>query len=168
MDRSLYHPDWVDIIRPSILKRDNYSCRVCGVRHKSTVYKLSRGGYFTCDQFAAEWAKANGKHVFTLFLVVAHLDQDKTNNDPSNLMTLCPIHHASYDAKHRTLKRKMKFAQVQEIKHLPLPENLQLMSDHLGDLSKLVKELTAVQISKSEAESLFQLTLKFLQNEQNK
>ena len=105
MDYSQYHSDWRDIIRPAILKRDGYKCKHCGIRHKSRVYKDTTGKYVECDTFMEEWAKSNGRKVFTLYLQVAHINHDKNNNEPSNLMTLCPIHHARFDTEHKKLAR---------------------------------------------------------------
>lgn len=105
MDYSQYHPDWKDIIRPAILKRDGYKCAHCGIKHKSRVYKDTTGKYVECDDFMEEWAKSTGRKVFTLFLQIAHLDHDKQNNEPSNLKALCPIHHARYDTEHKKLAR---------------------------------------------------------------
>jgi 5-methylcytosine-specific restriction endonuclease McrA len=98
MDRNLYSEDWSDVIRPSILKRDRYQCRHCGIRHKIRVYKNSRGKYVECDEFIEQWAKNNNFNVFTVYLHVAHLNQDKSDNRPENLMSLCPSCHSKYDA----------------------------------------------------------------------
>lgn len=105
MNRKEYHEDWTDKIRPEILKRDNYKCRHCGQAHKVRVYKNSRRKYVECDEFVERWAKAQGHKVFTLYLQVAHLDQDKTNNDPSNLLSLCPRCHGKYDKESKRFKR---------------------------------------------------------------
>lgn len=167
MNLKEYHPDWRDIIRPNILKRDGYRCKVCGVQHKARVYKLTRAGYHVCDQFTEAWAKANDKRVFTLHLVVAHIDQNKQNNDPSNLMTLCPFHHAKFDAKHKALKRKIKLAAT-DFSHPPaIPEYIADHSSHLREICNQVRELTGCTITRTEAESLYQLTLNFLQNVKN-
>lgn len=99
MNYSEYSPDWKDVIRPSILKRDSYKCRHCGIKHKVRVYKNSRGHYVECDDFIENWAKTNGFRVFTIYLHVAHMDQDKSNNTPDNLMSLCPRCHSKYDSK---------------------------------------------------------------------
>jgi hypothetical protein len=164
MDYKKYSPDWKDVIRPSILARDKYVCKVCGIRHKSMVYKLSKAGYQTCDDFLAEWARAQGKKVFQMILVVAHLDQDKSNNDPLNLLTLCPFHHARYDAKNKTLLRKIKFA-PKVIKDTAKPTyDMQYDISHLQDIIKMVRDLTNCTIEKHEADSIYSLTLNFLQN----
>ena len=165
MDLSKYSPDWKGIIRPAILKRDNYRCRVCGVLHKSRVYKLTRAGYRELDAFQEEWAKSTGRHVFTIYLVVAHIDQNKANNDPKNLLTLCPFHHAKFDAKSKTLSRKIKFNQANFVTVPALPPVLDERNSLLKEIVKSVKELTDYTITKSEAEDIYTLIIKFLQNE---
>lgn len=105
MDYSLYHPDWKDIIRPAILKRDGYKCGHCGIKHKARVYKDSTGKYVECDEFMENWAKSTKRKVFTLYLQIAHLDHNKQNNEPSNLKALCPVHHARFDSEHKKLAR---------------------------------------------------------------
>jgi 5-methylcytosine-specific restriction endonuclease McrA len=107
MDYSQYHPDWRDVIRPAILKRDGYKCAHCGVKHKSRVYKDTTNKYVECDDFMEQWATSTGRKVFTLFLQVAHRDHNKQNNDPSNLLSLCPVHHARFDTEHKRLARIM-------------------------------------------------------------
>jgi 5-methylcytosine-specific restriction endonuclease McrA len=107
MDYSLYHPDWKDIIRPAILKRDNYKCSHCGVKHKARVYRNTSKQYVECDDFMEQWALSNGRKVFTLYLQVAHKDHNKSNNEPSNLLTLCPVHHARLDTEHKRFARIM-------------------------------------------------------------
>jgi len=107
MDYSQYHPDWRDVIRPAILKRDGYKCAHCGIKHKARVYKDTTGKYVDCDDFMEQWAKSNGRKVFTLYLQIAHLDHNKQNNDPSNLKALCPVHHARFDTEHKKLARIM-------------------------------------------------------------
>ena len=166
MNLKEYSPDWKDVIRPLILQRDNYRCRVCGVVHKSRVYKLSRAGYHVCDEFEEIWAAANNKKVFSLFLVVAHIDQDKSNNDPSNLITLCPFHHAKFDAKHKALSRKIKFSKPKEMQQPNIPAEMENYTNVLKEITGAVRELTGCSISRSEAENIYQITLKFLQNEQ--
>ena len=112
MDYSQYHPDWKDVIRPAILKREQYKCAHCGIKHKARVYKDTTGKYVECDDFMEQWAKSTGRKVFTLFLQIAHLDHNKANNEPSNLKALCPVHHARYDTEHKKLARITYSAKV--------------------------------------------------------
>lgn len=104
-NRASYAPDWLDTIRPAILKRDNYKCKHCRVEHRTPYYKDEKGITHQCDKWLAQWAQSNGYHVRVLFLQVAHLDQDPTNNSPANLLTLCPACHFRFDNKHNKLKR---------------------------------------------------------------
>jgi hypothetical protein len=149
-----YSPDWKDIIRPAILKRDNYKCSVCGIGHKIRVYKTTNSKYVECDEFIEKWAVANGKKVFTLYLQVAHLDHNKNNNDPSNLLTLCPIHHAKYDSEHKKLSRityKEKIAAVKSEKiNLKDEKRRQL----LNFMKQEIKALTSVSLSNQDLNSL--------------
>ena len=141
-----YHQDWKDVIRPEILKRDNYSCRVCGIRNKSRVYRKSNGGYHVCDAFTEEWAKANGKRVFTLFLQIAHLDHNKQNNDPSNLLTLCPYHHAINDREHKKALRIMYKAVTKNSSKQVKEKTESDQRTLLLSLKKMVREFTGVSV----------------------
>jgi len=119
MDYSKYHPDWKDIIRPAILKRDGYKCAHCGIKHKARVYKDTTGKYVECDEFMEQWAKSTKRKVFTLYLQVAHLDHNKQNNEPTNLKALCPIHHARFDSEHKKLARIMYKQKITSDKQVP-------------------------------------------------
>ncbi|MCL4267814.1 MAG: hypothetical protein KJ069_31900 [Anaerolineae bacterium] len=44
---------------------------------------------------------------------IAHLDQDRTNNDVDNLVALCQLHHDEYDSVYRQTKR----ITIEEAKH---------------------------------------------------
>lgn len=74
--KSAYAPQWKRIAR-TIRKRDNYTCQACQV----VFPKISK------------------------YLHVHHIDGDKTNNDPSNLITLCAKCHPK--GKHKEQFRKL-------------------------------------------------------------
>lgn len=59
-----YSKDFLKKIRQEIRKRDSYRCQYCGIKEKGIT------------------------------LSVHHVDYDKKNNDPKNLITLCRSHHA--------------------------------------------------------------------------
>lgn len=167
MKKREYSPDWSDIIRPSILKRDAYQCRKCGIRHKSRVYTNSSGAYVICDSFMESWALANKKRVFTLFLAVSHIDQNKNNNDPSNLWSLCPRCHSNFDKEFKKVKR-ITFQNMVKSQPLALsPDALLAESKILHDLQKSIKLLTGVRVSIPDANSIFLLIIKHLNNEHN-
>ena len=65
----LYSTDWADDLRESIRKRDNYVCRECGI-HQDELDGLHKK------------------------LDVHHIDYNKHNLSPENLVTLCKSCHA--------------------------------------------------------------------------
>lgn len=167
MNYNEYHPDWRDTIRPAILMRDQYRCRVCGIQHKSTVYKTSSGAYMECDEFTAEWARTQGKRVFKLSLQIAHIDHDKSNNEPSNLITLCPRHHAKMDAEHKKFLRISFRQKVTESKNKSTSVFLEKRTSALREIQQLVKELTSIKIDLHQAEQVFSITSNFYEDVKN-
>lgn len=106
--KSLYPANWNDTIRPAILKRDKYKCTICSIHHRQIVYVNENNKYIEADQFVQAWAKAKGYRVFAIYLQVAHLDQDRSNNSESNLASMCPKCHLKHDRFFNNLKRKAK------------------------------------------------------------
>jgi hypothetical protein len=62
-DKAPYGNDWTRMLRISIRERDNYSCQICGEKQGDIAHH------------------------------VHHIDYDKTNCDPKNLITLCASCH---------------------------------------------------------------------------
>jgi len=114
MDYKQYHNDWRDIIRPAILKRDNYRCKNCGIRHKVRAYRMTNSKYMEVDGFTEQWAMDNGKKVITVYLQIAHIDHDKRNNAPENLISYCAICHGKFDGKAKAAKRQLYQFRVQK------------------------------------------------------
>jgi hypothetical protein len=105
IDYKEYPENWKDEIRPQILKRDGYKCKMCGVRQRAVGYRDSKGKFVECDEFLERWAKTNGKKVIKIHLQVMHLDHDVSNNEGYNLLSGCQQCHNRYDAKNRAFKR---------------------------------------------------------------
>jgi len=105
-NRHKYPANWFDELRPAVLKRDKFQCQHCGTTQRAVGYYDDRGLFIECDDFMQAWAKKNGFKVRRIWLQVAHLDQDTTNNDLSNLRTLCPRCHLRHDNAHNVTKRK--------------------------------------------------------------
>jgi 5-methylcytosine-specific restriction endonuclease McrA len=159
MDYSKYHNDWRDVIRPKILERDQYKCRSCGVKHKSRVYRLTKGTYMELDSFTEEWAKSVGKKVYTLFLQVAHLDQDKRNNEHSNLISLCPVCHGRYDKRHKQLKRKIFETDIKSSSTVkPIIHSID-DKVKIEKIKTLVKTYTGVKLSDNQINQLVLIIL---------
>ncbi len=165
MDYKEYHQDWRDIIRPSILKRDAYKCRVCGIRHKIKVYRNSTGNYVEVDEFLIEWCKANGKKAFVIYLTVAHIDHNKMNNEPINLITLCPRHHSIMDADHKKFMRIVQTSKVLSQSKNSVPGQLAFHEALLPEVRTVVKQITGINIQLHEADAIASVVLKFLENE---
>ena len=116
IDYSRYHPQWKDLIRPDILKRDEFRCAFCGVEHKVKGYRQRDGTFVKCDENRLEWAAVNGFKVIRIILTVAHLDHDIKNNNYDNLKALCQRCHLNYDRKHKAWMRRLKMNDTQENK----------------------------------------------------
>lgn len=108
MDFSEYDPSWSDVIRPAILARDKFKCQECGARHRH--YYLFQKGKLPIKIEAPEYLeyKTIGLDARILYLQVAHLDCDKTNNDYTNLKSLCPTCHLRYDRAWKKVLRLSK------------------------------------------------------------
>ncbi len=100
-----YSQDWTDIIRPAILKRDQYKCQRCGVKHKSIGYFDKNKIFVEADEFVQDWCKRNNIKLVKIFLNVCHLDHNPSNNTYSNLKSFCPRCHGINDAQHRHIVR---------------------------------------------------------------
>lgn len=103
---SLYHPDWKDIIRPDILKRDKFKCRFCGIKHKIYVYRDESQRRVQIYFEDVALTRQAGFKPFKIILTIAHLDQDVNNNNYSNLAALCQACHLNLDRPFKTLKRR--------------------------------------------------------------
>lgn len=161
MNKREYAPDWSDVIRPAILKRDGYKCRHCGIPHRARVYRQSSGQYYIVDEFTEQWALSQGKKVFTVYLQVAHVDQDKTNNDPANLLSLCPRHHAKLDRDFKLVKRRnfVKLIQDKEPSTKVLPS--QRKNDLELKVRSRIRELTGVKISLNEVREVISIITEY-------
>jgi len=103
--KSNYDPTWKEEIAPRIKKRDGFKCVNCGVKQRARGYRDKFDKWVECDAFMEDWAKRNGIKIITIHLGVAHLDQDRTNNDDNNLRTLCQRCHLRHDHPHKMRER---------------------------------------------------------------
>lgn len=105
----LYPPDWFDVIRPAILKRENYACKFCRVGNRKIGYRTANGEFVECDEFMQKWAIENGYKIIKIVLTIMHLDHDITNNDYSNLAAGCQRCHNRHDAQNRAFRRSKNY-----------------------------------------------------------
>lgn len=113
-----YPPNWKTEIRPAILQRDGHKCKFCQVPDRAwicrgmwdgvDVWQNDDGQIFRADNgedfgeaYVGEvWSEKDGGLV-KVILTVAHLDNDLSNNDYSNLAALCQRCHNRHDKGHR-------------------------------------------------------------------
>ena len=138
-DWSIYPPNWKTEIRPAILKRANHKCENCGVPNHAVGFRDEQGAFNSTRgnivhdlaghglsypslnhlpfQDAREICEVCndsdlGEKYIVIVLTIAHLDQDTTNNDFSNLKALCQKCHLRHDAipnrvnRRKTINRK--------------------------------------------------------------
>jgi len=141
-NKNLYPENWPEI-RANVLKRDHGKCRGCGLRNHSVGNRdedghfLGTGGniyhdlagdglsYPSLEPLSYSEARElagflnenddDGYHYIVIVLTVAHLDHDPTNNEMSNLASLCQRCHNRYDRNHRseTIRRNKLKGQLQ-------------------------------------------------------
>lgn len=107
-NRTNYPANWFDTIRPDILRRDNYKCTKCGIAHRSYIVRDNKGIYSEISQEQFVQFREEGKKTFKVYLQVAHMDNDVTNLNYSNLKALCPVCHLLNDAEFKNLMRLAK------------------------------------------------------------
>jgi 5-methylcytosine-specific restriction endonuclease McrA len=102
-----YSPDWKDIIRPDILRRDKYTCQHCMFK-RNTYYVILKGSKVLVDtQFDKNYYLSMGIKVIKVILHVAHLNHNIQDNNYSNLLTLCSACHLKYDGKRHAVTRML-------------------------------------------------------------
>jgi len=100
-NKHLYPEEWQDTIRPRILKRDEYKCTKCGIKHRTYVLVDSSKNRTIIDKQEHDEYKQYVANVYRVFLQVAHLDNIKSHNEDSNLASMCPYCHHLYDKAHK-------------------------------------------------------------------
>jgi len=108
MDFRSYAETWTDVIRPEILKRDNYKCQDCGIQHKRYILREKNGSwkYIESSEYV-EYCTLKIR-AYRVYLQVAHLDNNKENNSSDNLKTMCLWCHLKYDKYWKNLLRLAK------------------------------------------------------------
>ncbi len=113
------------------------SCKVCKTpiknynRSKGTCSKSCANTFFKRGENNGNWKQDAYQSTCFLYhkkecvicgesrIVDAHhLDEDKTNNDPSNLIPLCPTHHRYWHSRYRHLVEKSVYSYIESWKKL--------------------------------------------------
>ena len=165
--KTINYDKWTKVLRPFILKRDRYSCQVCGVKHKELVYINSLNNYVICDDFIYQWAVLNNKKPFKIVLKIGTMDGADYSEDPNNLISLCPVHY-NYLRNNifKTMRHKLnntKFSSDNKLQfHLHL-WNINV----INPFSKEIKKLTGIKLSGLEASQLINNLINTIQNVKN-
>lgn len=114
IDKKKYHQDWADIIRPDILRRDNYKCKHCGISNRTLFVREGNTRVFILDSLMHNYYIARQIKVSKIVLSIAHLDGCIENNDYSNLAALCQSCHLVHDAHQHTINRLISAAKKNE------------------------------------------------------
>jgi hypothetical protein len=142
------------VIRPQILKRDNYTCSCCGIPHKSRVYINTRKNYVLCDDFTENWALTQGKKVFTVYLNVVNVTTLEFSADPAHYLSLCP-RHTQLHSMQMIAKFKAEIKTALNKFGAKKPDNFDFY--RLGIIDTLIKDIkaiTSVKITANEADSI--------------
>jgi 5-methylcytosine-specific restriction endonuclease McrA len=103
--RNEYPENWIDTIRPSVLKRDLYHCVKCNIKHRSYVLIDQSKNRIVIDKQEHDEYKKEGWNTYRIFLQVSHINHDKSNCDLSNLQSLCNQCHLIFDREHSRIMR---------------------------------------------------------------
>ena len=107
-NKHLYPENWHDEIRPKILAKQHYKCKICKIKHRSTGYYDFNKQFVECDNFMIEHAKKLNFKLQKIILQIHHKNGDRKNNEEYNLVALCPKCHLAEEKELNKLKRKLK------------------------------------------------------------
>jgi ssDNA-binding Zn-finger/Zn-ribbon topoisomerase 1 len=115
IDKSKYPANW-DSISLNVRTEANWKCERCGIANKTIIQRKEKGGWVEIlivknaegfNESTAEMkvGKLKMLGLTKIVLTVAHLDQDTTNNERSNLAALCQKCHLNHDVKQHAASR---------------------------------------------------------------
>ena len=104
MNKKEYGENW-EAIRNRILDRDKRICTKCLIPDRSWVEVIKPNVWQPIPNFGIQFFDDDNRHYLKVFLQVAHIDNDKTNMNPTNLISLCPLCHLAMDKDYKRFKR---------------------------------------------------------------
>ena len=106
-DYSKYPANWLTEIRPDIMYRAMGRCEMCGLLHRDVIRRHKKNPAVTIHEHEISHGMLPPwRRPIRIIITIAHLDHDRTNNDPRNLRALCQRCHNLWDAAHRAESRR--------------------------------------------------------------
>lgn len=118
---SRYPKNWQFISADIRLNRANNRCEKCGLSYGVIIKRFRNGSYheLNFDELSEvqKFCEIHSMHekqalkvlgLTKIFLVVAHLDWDESNNDYRNLLAMCQRCNFIYDKKNNVMRIKAK------------------------------------------------------------
>lgn len=146
--------EYSKVVRPAILKRDNYMCKFCNIRNGARVYDNSGRDYVECDEFIEEWAKANNKKVYSVGLEVVKIDESINGFAPSNLISLCKKCRNKKSKIYLQERRKLFNELIKKQSSNKVGAKLYEIDSKVKEVKLLVNSFTSVVISDAQAQTL--------------
>lgn len=115
-----YPPDWKDIIRPRILKRDCYKCVVCGVSNRALFVWDCGNRVILDDTFILDHYVQRNFKIKKIVLTISHSCHNSMCENDNHLSSKCQLHHLREDLALHVMNRKITNASKKGI-HLVAP-----------------------------------------------
>lgn len=96
---------WQDI-RAAVLKRADNACEFCFVRNAEIVYRDSTGSPWSRSQLLTHYPDREAAWMnrkIRIVLTIAHINQDPSDNRPTNTRALCQRCHNLIDLPYRMI-----------------------------------------------------------------
>ena len=106
--KRVYAEGWYDTIRSEVLKKYNYRCNKCNIKHRQLVVIAENGAWINVSYDLKDVLLEEGNKLYKVILHVCHINQNKEDNRIENLMALCVRCHSSFDAPYKF--RRVKYA----------------------------------------------------------
>lgn len=102
IDYRNYNPEW-KMLRELISHRDRNRCRWCKAPHRVRIWRHKSGAWTPLGPNVPPNRTAR---IILCVCTVAHLDHDRTNDNPQNLALLCQRCHLNHDRPQHLAKQR--------------------------------------------------------------
>jgi 5-methylcytosine-specific restriction endonuclease McrA len=110
-----YGVEWRDIVRPSVLKRDKYKCRHCGVSNRVKYTLVGNKRVILDDDWLLKQYTLSNHKIYNVVLQVAHECNTKACCNEAHLITLCSSCHLVKDKHIHLINRLINAANKKKL-----------------------------------------------------